>query len=82
MTIRIALPVMVLPVMALALSLAACTTPGKPETELTQEQVCLSHFENDPAERDRCMVDASLRHDSPPEALPEQLPLRTGQISD
>lgn len=77
MTIRIALA---LPVMALGL--AACATPGKPETELTQEQVCLAHFENDPVERDRCRTDASVRHDTPPDALPQQLPLRTGQISD
>ena len=79
MTIRIALA---LPVMALGLSVAACATPGKPETELSQQQVCLSHFENDPVERDRCMVDASVRHDTPPDVLPQQLPLRTGQISD
>lgn len=79
MTIRIALA---LPVMALGLAAAACSTPGKPETELTQEQVCLAHFANDPVERDRCTVDASLRHDTPPDVLPQQLPLRTGQQSD
>jgi hypothetical protein len=77
MTIRIALA---LPVMALGL--AACATPGKPEAELSQEQVCLAHFENDPVERDRCTVDAALRNDTPPDVLPQQLPLRTGQISD
>lgn len=79
MASRIALAV---PLMGLALSLAACASPGKPESELSQEQVCLSHFENDPVERERCTVDASVRHDTPPDMLPQQLPLRTGQISD
>ncbi len=79
MAIRIALA---LPVMALGLAVAACATPGRPETDLSQEQVCLSHFENDPVERDRCTVDASVRHDTPPDVSPQQLPLRTGQVSD
>jgi hypothetical protein len=69
---------------ALALGLAAsgCMTPGNPETELTQQQVCLAHNENDPAQRDRCMVNAANRGDTPPDVRPMDLPLRTGQIGD
>lgn len=73
--IRFALP-------ALLLALAACATPGAPETELTQQQVCLAHNENDPAQRDRCLVDAAVRGDTPPDVRPMDLPLRTGQIGD
>lgn len=71
-----------LSVMALSLAAGGCASPGNPETNLSLEQVCLAHFENDPAERDRCRVDASLRHDTAPDVRPDQLPLRTGQISD
>lgn len=66
----------------LALALAACSTPGKPENELTQQQVCLSHFENDPVERDRCMLDASVRGDTVPDVRPMDLPIRNGQLGD
>ena len=66
----------------LALAAAACATPGKPETELTQEQVCLSHFENDPVERDRCMLNANVRGDTVPDVRPMDLPIRTGQMGD
>ncbi len=64
------------------LAAAACATPGKPEAELNQEQVCLSHFENDPVERDRCMVNASSRSDTVPDVRPMDLPIRTGQMGD
>ena len=67
---------------ALALATAACTTPGKPEAELSQEQVCLSHFENDPVERDRCLVNASSRSDTVPDVRPLDLPIRSGQMGD
>lgn len=66
----------------LGLGLAACSTPGKPEAQLSQEQVCLSHNENDPVERARCTVDASVRNDTPPDVRPMDLPVRTGQIGD
>ncbi len=66
----------------LALAASACATPGKPENDLSQERVCLSHFENDPVERDRCMLDASVRSDTVPDVRPMDLPLRTGQIGD
>jgi len=66
----------------LGLAAAACATPGKPETELTQEQVCLSHFENDPVERDRCMLNANVRGDTVPDVRPMDLPIRTGQMGD
>lgn len=68
--------------LGLALALAACSTPGKAETELSQEQVCLSHFENDPVERDRCMLDARVRNDTVPDVRPMDLPIRSGQIGD
>lgn len=71
-----------LPTLALALFAAACATPGNPETELTQQQVCLAHNENDPAQRDRCMVNAASQGDTPPDVRPLDLPLRTGQIGD
>lgn len=69
---------------ALALGLAAsgCMTPGNPETELTHEAVCVAHNENDPAQRDRCRVNAANRGDTPPDVRPMDLPLRTGQIGD
>ena len=66
----------------LAATLGACTTPGKPEAELTQEAVCLAHFENDPVERDRCRMDAKVRSDSVPDVRPMELPIRTGQMGD
>jgi hypothetical protein len=72
----------VLPCIILGLGLAACASPGKPEAELSQEQVCLAHFENDPVERDRCMLDPHVRSDTVPDVRPMDLPLRTGQIGD
>ena len=66
----------------LGLTASACSTPGRPETELSQEQVCLAHFENDPVERDRCRLDASVRGDTVPDVRPMDLPLRTGQLGD
>lgn len=75
-----ALPV--LTILALGLGLSGCMTPGTPETELTQEQVCLAHFENDPVERDRCRLDASVRGDTVPDVRPMDLPIRTGQMGD
>lgn len=66
----------------LALAVSACSTPGKPETELSQEQVCLSHFENDPVERDRCVLDATVRNDTVPDVRPMDLPVRSGTLGD
>jgi len=66
----------------LAATLGACATPGKPDAELTQEAVCLAHFENDPVERDRCRLDARVRGDSVPDVRPMELPIRTGQMGD
>ena len=71
-----------LPALLLALAASACATPGKPETELTQEQVCLAHFENDPVERDRCLSMPPSRSDTAPDVRPMDLPIRTGQIGD
>ena len=66
----------------LGLAASACASPGKSETELSQEQVCLSHFENDPVERDRCMLNPRVRGDTVPDVRPMDLPVRTGQIGD
>ena len=74
--------ILAVPCLAIGLAMSACSTGGKPETDLTQENVCLSHFENDPVERDRCRVDASVRSDTVPDVSPHQLPVRTGQIGD
>ena len=71
-----------LPALLLALAASACATPGNPETELTQQQVCVAPNENDAAQRDRCLVNAASRSDTPPDVRPLDLPLRTGQIGD
>ncbi|RYG36440.1 MAG: hypothetical protein EON93_05060 [Burkholderiales bacterium] len=73
--------ILAVPFLALGLAASACST-GVREAELTDEMVCLAHNENDPAQRDRCRVDASIRKDTPPDVSPHQLPLRTGQIGD
>lgn len=70
-----------LPALLLAMT-AACATPGMPENELTQQQVCLAHNENDPAQRDRCLVNPASQKDTPPDVRPMDLPVRTGQIGD
>ena len=66
----------------LALLVSACASSGKPTQELSQEAVCLSHFENDPVERDRCRQSAKTRSDTVPDVRPEDLPIRTGGLSD
>lgn len=74
--------ILAVPFLAIGLAASACATGGRPEAELTNEMVCLAHNENDPAQRDRCRVDASIRRDTPPDVSPHQLPLRTGQLGD
>lgn len=74
--------ILAVPCLAVGLAVSACASDGKQETELTQEKVCLAHFENDPVERDRCRQDASVRSDSVPDVSPHELPIRTGQIGD
>ena len=66
---------------AMALVASACAS-GKPSQELSQEAVCLSHFENDPVERDRCRQPAATRNDTVPDVRPQDLPIRTGGLSD
>jgi hypothetical protein len=68
--------------LAFALAIAGCQTPGRRDPELSDQQVCLAHNENDPAQRDRCMVDARSRGDTPPDVRPMDLPVRTGQMGD
>lgn len=74
-------PVPILVFTALALLVTACAS-GKPTQELSQEAVCLSHFENDPVERDRCRQSAKTRSDTVPDVRPQDLPVRTGGLSD
>jgi hypothetical protein len=66
----------------LAMAASACSTPGVRDAELTRQQVCVAHNENDPAQRDRCMVNAASRSDTPPDVRPLDLPVRTGQLGD
>ncbi len=74
--------ILALPVLAIGLAASACSSSGRPENELTDQQVCLAHNENDPVQRDRCRQDASVRSDTPPDVSPRELPLRTGQLGD
>lgn len=64
-----------------ALALAACAS-DRPPAELTLEQVCLAHHEGDAAEQARCRLDPALQRGSPPDARPQDLPIRTGSPSD
>jgi hypothetical protein len=65
---------------ATGLLLSACAASGP--VELTEQQACLEHNKNDPAARDRCYQSPDLRRGSPPDARPEDLPVRSGQVSD
>jgi len=69
------------PCIALGLIAGGCAA-AKPAQELSLEAVCLQHFENDPVERDRCRLSAANRNDSVPDVEPQQLPIRSGQVSD
>lgn len=60
--------------------LSACTTQRTP-AELSMEQVCLSHHENNPAEQDRCRQSPEQRNGSPPDMRPQDLPVRTDRIN-
>lgn len=65
-----------------ALAGAGCAAnPDKPPAELTDEQVCMKHFENDPVERDRCHLTGEQRQGRPQDLDPHQLPVRTGDPS-
>ena len=49
----------------------------KPPTQLTDEQVCLSHYEKDPVMKDRCHLSPEDRKGPPQDVDPHQLPLKT-----
>jgi hypothetical protein len=66
---------------ALACLASACATE-RPAQELSLDAVCLQHFENDPVERDRCKLDAANRAGTVPDVRPQDLPVRSGQVSD
>ncbi|MDZ4760603.1 MAG: hypothetical protein SGJ21_05985 [Alphaproteobacteria bacterium] len=61
--------------------LAACASSPAP-AELTDQKVCMQHYENDPVERDRCQLNAETRRGAPPDVRAQDLPIRSGQISD
>jgi hypothetical protein len=69
-------------VLSAAALLASACASSKPAQELSQEAVCLSHFENDPVERDRCRQSAATRGDTVPDVRPQDLPVRTGGLRD
>ena len=60
-------------------ALGGCVNAG---TNLSQEQACEFHNENDPVERDRCRQPVNNRADTVPDVRPQELPIRTGQPSD
>jgi hypothetical protein len=62
-----------------SLALGGCLSPT---TELSQEQACEFHNQNDPVERDRCRQPVNNRADTVPDVRPQELPVRTGQPSD
>lgn len=65
-----------------ALLLASACQVGPETVELTDQQVCLDHFKNNPVERDRCLLPPELRSGSVPDARPQDLPVRSGQLSE
>jgi hypothetical protein len=66
---------------ALALVASACAG-SNPAQELSQQAVCLEHFENDPVERDRCKQAPENQRGTAPDVRPQDLPVRSGQPSD
>ncbi|MEZ5938713.1 MAG: hypothetical protein R3C52_10915 [Hyphomonadaceae bacterium] len=67
----------------LALGLGACSTdPYKPPAELSERQICLEHYKTDPAMRSKCDVKPELRDGPAPDARPQDLPVKSGQISE
>lgn len=69
----------ILALAALGGTLAACQTNPP---ELSAQQICLAHFENDPVERERCRINPDVSRGSPPDLTPQELPVRTGQMSN
>ncbi len=57
-------------------TLAGCVTEPV-SAAAADRQICLHHHENSPEEQARCRVDPGLRGDSPPDMMPQQLPIRT-----
>lgn len=58
--------------------LAACTTAAGNPVELTQREVCMNTYKDDPLVRDQCLK-SSTRQGSPDDMRPQDLPIRTGQ---
>jgi|GEM_PF-1284285 len=78
--LRRACLILLLPLCGLAA--AGCVAPGMNEIELTPEQACLAHFQNDPVEQDRCRLDARSRSGTVPDVPPMKLPIRSGTMGD
>jgi hypothetical protein len=75
------MPRLILFAASLALVAGACTS-ANPAQELSQQAVCLEHFENDPVERDRCKLAPENQRGTAPDVRPQDLPVRSGQPSD
>ncbi len=61
-------------------ALAGCASnPDKRPPQLSNEQVCVGHFDRDPVERDRCHQTAEQRRAGTTELDPHQLPVDTDQ---
>lgn len=59
-----------------ALPLLAAACAGGAPKELTAEQVCLAHHKGDAAEEARCRLRPENQRGSPPDARPQELPIR------
>lgn len=64
-----------LPLAALGLLGGCLNAPSSAESD---RQICREHHKDNPTELDRCNLDASVRHGGPPQARPQDLPIRTG----
>ena len=74
-------PIMLFAALAMLAGAGCSADPAKPPAELTDEQVCLKHYEHDPVERDRCHLTGEQRQSRPRDLDPHQLPVRTGDPS-
>ena len=74
-------PILLVAALAGLAATGCAADPAKPPAELSDEQVCLKHFEHDPVERDRCHLTGEQRQGRPQDLDPHQLPVRTGDPS-
>ena len=55
--------------------LAAACVSATPADDISTEQACLQHYQNDPIGRDRCRLPPESRSGTVPDARPQDLPL-------